>query len=349
MPTLEQQNQIPASDQSFLISPADLAAKKAKWLQEGYTEAEAGEMAKMLGRLSEMQDMYKDAHKPDEYWLAHPDEKTEFLRQAEEFEKEKAEIGVKREELRLKLKERKKPKPRVRKGNKTESKAEKKMENLEGRDPKKFLTEVFGWIEGRFSGNSQPRKFVWMLDDVNGTVAMCDLGYNPMPPMYVDKVYKKIHNGKRDLPFDAANVTRRFDGLESLLSYLGDKKVISLIESREESIPGTGLTIDDNWWYIKIIEPKTFPHVWGSVKVETNGVTEVEGFSLKVGDSLKVKSDLSGWASHMQKAIGEAKKIKVVGFGNYIGRPNGVVIQLDDDSAFTTDFSGAERDFEKIN
>lgn len=104
MPEQPQTPIAPTPDQSFLLSQQDLAARRAKWREEGYTEADADEMVRMLKRLSEIQDAYKDSLKPDEYWTTHPDEKAEFLEQAQKFEEEKAEIGRRREELREELK-----------------------------------------------------------------------------------------------------------------------------------------------------------------------------------------------------------------------------------------------------
>lgn len=323
------QNQTPTTPDSLLLSPEDLAAKQAKWQAEGYTEEEVEELTQMLQRLSEIQKIYKDSLKPNEYWLAHPDEKAEFLELAEKLEKEKVEIGVKRYEIQNNLAEKK------------EQEKRRIMENLEGRDPERFLTEVFDWMDKHRLLAESRDTFNWAYED--GYIN-CGLLIPPgLPEEFVDQ---RIEDNSNLPKYELSHIwSGQAKGISNLIEKLKGKKVLSLIAA------------GSHWkgqWLLKIIEPKkgepkTFTRFGNGTNIETTGELESEKFPFRVGDRLKVKPDINGYPSDIKAAIMGAKEIKVVGFSEHLEH-NCIVIQLDSGPAIlVADWDNVEKDFEKIN
>lgn len=335
MSTLEQQDQIPTAPDSLLLSPEDLTAKQAKWQAEGYGDEDIAVLTKMLKKLSEMQDFERSfIAQGEEYWKEHPEELKVAEQKRKEYEEKRKRIKYRRETIRNTLTER----------NRTGWKIEQDDNGLgvwEGHDPEKLLTKVFDWMKHMVPDKAADiDNLCWAYGGGYVNLGM-SYWFGGIPRAYIDRKVKK----DSDLPDVKYNWPEQGSGLEDLLEKLKGKKVLSLIAD------------GDHWegeWLLKIIEPKkgepkVFNHLNGT-SIETDGMTEKEGFPFKVGDCLKLKSHADGYSDNTKKAIREAKVIKVVGFVSEEGENEKyVVIQLDDSGVFTSSCSYAEQCFEKIN
>lgn len=321
-------NQIPTPDQSFLLSTEDLAAKKAKWLQEGYTEAEADEMAKMFGRLSEIQDIYKDSLKPGEDWPDDPDEKAKFLEQAERFEQEKVEIGKRREEIKRSLAGREEPRSEVGQVGSPEN----LIEGLEGRDAEEFLAEVEAILLDYASKTESDIKEpdVWLFESYNDSsrFKFSLLGSTPI------NFSIKLIDVSKDSPEYTKTLSGKasFKGLDTLRRLLKGKKIIVVCESN--------LVANPPWReiYLQVVNPKkddpkifvfnVEPGQGRQSSVESTGVQELGGY--KVGDRLKIKLEENwakrGWLRHYKPAREDLRlqELKIAGFD----RKGRVIVQM---------------------
>lgn len=173
---------------------------------------------------------------------------------------------------------------------KTEAKTE---AGLEGRDPQKFLDEVFDWIEKNRDWNSKS-EWSWVISKDGHLINMCGRS-SEIPDEFFNKEREEV--GFVD--------GERIKGIGELIKKLRGKRVISL-------------RVDEDEWYLQVVgkesggdskkeEPKTYRFLGGK-EVELSKLEEFEGY--KVGDRLKFRDEVDD----IRSEISDAKEIRVVGF-----------------------------------
>lgn len=154
MPEQPRTESIDWSERRDMIPPEVLEAKQAGWRAEGYDEIELDDLTGMFRYLFEMQEFEKYCiSKGDEYWSKHPEEWRDATMRREVYEREKAEMRVKRKLMSLGLARRKEREERT---------EQERIEGLEGGDvkPKK----------------GKPRSFMTTLGTTRETIDMLGAG-----------------------------------------------------------------------------------------------------------------------------------------------------------------------------
>ena len=310
MPTLEQsQNQASQPiDQSFLISPADLAAKKAKWLQEGYTEAEADDMAKMLGRLSEIQDIEKSLiGQGEDHWKKNP---AELERAEKAYEAERAAIKARREEIKRSLAGREEPKPEIEQAKPLKNLAE----GLEGRDIGEFLDDIERLVQDHASKTGFNFKSPWSFNSYNDSSSFEFLLFRDEPVYLPDSLIDINSPDYSKTLYDGTS----FKGLSTLRRLLKGKKFVVVLEAKiDPPVRRIFLEVIDS----KNDDPKIFKEFNDKGEdsiIESTGLRESEGY--KVGDRLRLKWEgdraRKSWLRRFKVAQANqmGNSLKIVGF-----------------------------------